>query len=278
MNDDAQQVSVSALLSHVSQLQAQLHQLQAASDQRARSGDLLPLCEDITGCIPGHLQQEPLEASRRKQVLRAYPKTDPDLPNIIKDENGLAAKAISDATSRKWITTLVPTFQRDNLDVARVAATGLQFSINNGDNDTPRIKHLHGVLRDVLVLACDNAQKLAETQLKLTLEAAGAKGAYSLLDLSPNTQDLDFDDGNLLQQSHVEAIQELRRFTNSFKPRGKGGGNGGGNGGIRNGKRGSDRGRDNRNYGGRGSGKNWKGGQYGRQNKDRFNNDDKSKD
>ena len=256
MDNDAQQIDAQALLNQMAHLQAQLQHLQAAAanDQR---GDALQLHQDIIACIPGHLQQVCMDASQRKQIMRAYPKSTPDLPKIIKDDNGLGAKAISDATSRKWLTSLVPTFQRDNLDVARVAAAGLQLSFDFDGDSAARVQHLHGTLRDVLVLACDNAQKLAETQLKLTFEAAGAKGAYSLMDLSPTTQDLDFSDGNLLQQSHIEAIQELRKFNASFiKPN---------NNKHRPGHYLNRGGRGGRGRGGRGA-KNYFGGRGGRQN------------
>ena len=207
-----------------------------------------------------------MDQIQRKQLLRAYPKLDSGLPKCIKDENGLAAKAVGDATQRKWLITLVPTFQRDNLDVARVAATALQLSIQANDDPASKFEHMQHALRDVLVLACDNAQKLAETQLKLTFESAGAKGAYSLMDLGPDTEDLD-DDGNILQQSHVEAIQELRKFNSTFKsslpaPQH------GSRGGQRNY---NDRGGNRRGFGrGRGS-KNWRGGRGNSNNRDRRN-------
>ena len=154
-------------------LQQQVTVLQAAAAQR--SGDALALNDDIKACIPPHLQLTPMDQMQRKQLLRAYPKLDGGLPKCIKDDNGLAAKAVGDATQRKWLITLVPTFQRDNLDVARVAASALQLSIQANDAYDPasKLEQMQHVLRDVLVLACDNAQKLAATQLKLTFKKKG---------------------------------------------------------------------------------------------------------
>ena len=266
MNYDApaDQQQLQAMLRH---LQQQVTVLQAAAAQR--SGDALALNDDIKACIPPHLQLTPMDQMQRKQLLRAYPKLDGGLPKCIKDDNGLAAKAVGDATQRKWLITLVPTFQRDNLDVARVAASALQLSIQANDDPASKLEQMQHVLRDVLVLACDNAQKLAETQLKLTFESAGAKGAYSLMDLGPNTEDLD-DDGNILQQSHIEAIQELRKFNSAFKssltvpPHGGGGGQRNHN---------TYRGGNGRGGFGRGRGaNNWRGGRGNYNNRDRRNN------
>ena len=246
-------------------LQQQVTVLQAAAAQRAGAGDALALNDEIKACIPPHLQLSPMDQMQRKQLLRAYPKLDGGLPKCIKDDNGLAAKAVGDATQRKWLITLVPTFQRDNLDVARVAASALQLSIQDNDDPASKFEQMQHALRDVLVLACDNAQKLAETQLKLTFESAGAKGAYSLMDLGPNTEDLD-DDGNILQQSHIEAIQELRKFNNAFKSSLTGGGGQRNHSTYRgdNGRGGSGRGR---------SAKNWRGGRGNYNNRDRrYNN------
>ena len=67
-------------------------------------------------------------------------------------------------------------------------------------------------LRDALTVASDNLQRNAQLQLQQTFELAKCKGAYAMLNLEAKTNDLDYEDANLLQQPHVEALQELRRY------------------------------------------------------------------
>ena len=184
--------------------QAQLQQeRELAPPAKTRTFEL----DDVVkNCIPPHLQLKPLEASDRSKILAGYPKPEPPLPKSLRDENGLATRAIKDAASRKLAITHLPGFQKDHLDVARIAATAWQGALNPDIDDAARLQLLQGAIKDVLVIACDNAQKLAATQLKTTLEGAGAKGAYSLLDLASATEDIDFDNDNILQHAHYEVF------------------------------------------------------------------------
>ena len=74
------------------------------------------------------------------------------------------------------------------------------------------LAHLFDAMRDIIALSCDAAQRAAQSQLKQTLESAGHSGAYSLIDLSPSTQTLAYDDCNILQPSHLEALVEIKNF------------------------------------------------------------------
>ena len=246
-------------LTILQQLQQQVHDLTRSNaaltaeaqlrrtDEERRREKRIVLDADIRDIISPHLQLKGLDNSDRKKVVGAYPQPD-NFPSAITDGNGLASKAITNATDRKWIITHLPGLQKDDLDVARIAAAALQRCRSMQPQQS--YDFLVAALRDVLAIACDNATKNASLQLKQTFEAADAKGAYSLLDLSPGSDDLDAKDTNILQQAHVEAFQELRKFGASIRKndRGPSGPNGGRNGRGNSGNHGGGRGRGRGGY------------------------------
>jgi hypothetical protein len=278
------EVNAQQLMEQLQQMQRAVIQLQADNAQLARQQqDLasaktttLQLCDDVVACLPAHLQLRQLEPDERKKIIKAYPKSEPGLPKPLRDDNGLATKAIKDGASRKMAITTIPGFQKDHLEVTRIAVAAWQLALDL--DDPARQAELMGkALRDIVVISCDNAQKLATSQLKLTFEGAGAKGAYSLLDLDAkhidddHQLDIDFDNVNILQHAHVEAITEMCKFNSDLDkakklgstPRtrnrydGRGGRGGGGRGGGRGRGRGRGYGYGSKNWrGGRGSGQN----------------------
>ena len=124
-------------------------------------------------------------------------------------------------------------------------------------------------MRDIITIACESAQRTAQLQLKQTLTAAGQQSAYAMLDLRADTEQLDFENTNVLQQAHLDVFADLKDFrgaiesTRPKKPAtstsfGQSRGAGGGHRGGHRGGRGSKGGRSHN--GGKG-GKGGKGGQ-----------------
>ena len=91
------------------------------SDLRRRAdGDDFKYAEPVGDAVALHLQLPPMEAAERKRLLSKY--KDGGLPKVLKDENGLAAKAVSDNAERRYLLTEIPRWQRDALDVAKALA------------------------------------------------------------------------------------------------------------------------------------------------------------
>ncbi len=155
----------------------------------------------------------------------------------------MAARAISDTEQRKWVTERLPAIQKDHLEVARVAAATWELASMCQDVEG-RFNLFDRGIKDIITLSINSAQRSAEAQLKQSFKGAGAEGSYSLLDLSPDTRQLDLGDTNIFQQAHLDAMAELRKFKQSIdankksdthnKPGGRGGGGRGGKGGYQN--------------------------------------------
>ena len=268
MDNVALQNTLSGLQAQINEQRAQYTALQQEHQQLLRDSKnrttLLEskqapweLHQQLSDAIAPHLQLEPMPQSDRKRLLAEYPQL--DLPKAIKDDNGFGARAIASADNRKWLLTHVPQLQRDGLDLLRMSAAAWQRALCTED---PQLRgaQLLDALRDITTVAADNVQRLAQLQLKQTFETSGAKGAHSILDLGPETQDINFKDTNLLQHAHIEAMQELQQYNKSIDTakqanKGKSGrgnqrfGNrnrGGGKGGYR-GNRGGGRGSYNNN-------------------------------
>ena len=249
-------------------MQQQLQALQQRNEQIQR--DMQPavkhveLHRNVRDAIAGHLQQQPLEAAKRKRIITRYPKSD-DLPGAITDDNGLAAKAISCPNGRRAVTQDLPQLQRDALDVLRMSATGWHQALQH-DDPTTRAEFLMEVIRDVAVIAADNAQRMAQKQLKQAFELSKAKGAMAIIDLGDNSTDIDFKDTNVFQHAHVEAIQQIRKYDSAVHYKGNSS-NGKGKSKHYDG-RGGGRSNAYQRYGGRGG----RGGYQGNGGRSRFGN------
>ena len=193
----------------------ELQQLRKEQGEQHKPERRTDLSDVVAAAVCPHLQCRPLEASERRSLLSDYPRPD-QLPSPITDANGLASKTLNDSAQRKLVLTTLPQLQRDALDAGRVAAAAWEHSLSLIDPDA-KAEYLLQAVQDILGLSIDNAQRMAKTQLELTFESAGAKGAYSLLNLEPRTDDLDFRDPSLLQQAHVECIKDIRSFNGSLE-------------------------------------------------------------
>ena len=262
MNDDLNQLLQNMQAQLASQA-AELHALRANREGTVSKPKIV-LGDTLGALIAPHIQLAPSDPVERKRIMSGYPKIE-GFPECIKDDNGMAARAIADAEQRKWVTERLPAIQRDHLDVARVAAASWELAFM-ADSPEHRLQLFDKGIRDIITLSVNNAQRSAETQLKQSFKSAGAEGSYSLLDLTPNTLQLDLSDTNVFQQAHLDSMAELRKFKQSIGANKKshthnnrgGGGKGGGKG------RGGGKGYHNNNYnsgkGGYGGGKGGKGG------------------
>ena len=197
----------------VQQQQAMLHRQNeylAAQHQRKQATEGGELHPNVKDAIPPHLQCEPMEREQRKRLLKPYPKLK-QLPKPIKDRNGLGARAIASKEDKKWIVTHLPALQRDALEVARVSLAAWDAYLRTGGNE-----QLLEAIKNVTALATDNAQRIAQLQLQQTFEASGAKGAYSIMQLTPDSSELDFSEHTLFQQAHIEALQDLKKYTSTI--------------------------------------------------------------
>jgi hypothetical protein len=235
-------------------------QVQQRENKRDSEAELV-LAPQIAACIPPHLQLAPLESADRKRILRRYNKVK-CMPKCIKDDNGLAAHSIgSDKPEiKKWIHDRYPLLQRQHLDIARIGAVSWQEACALRDeNPAGAAEILVTAIRDIITLACDNAQCAAQQQLKQTLDAAGQSPVYALLDLSADSTILDYENTNVLQQAHMDAFTDLKDFRGAIdaaRPKQNGAGRGVGQGGNNRGGRGRGKGGKGRGRGrGRGGGK-----------------------
>jgi uncharacterized membrane protein YgcG len=266
MNNENQlqelQNAMAALQAKVGELQTSNAKLQHEAALR----DEIEMAADLRNYIPSHLQAKPMDTAIRKKAIRKYHKVK-GLPQPLTDKNGLAAKAVGDGHAKKMVLTILPSLQRECLDALRVAASGLTYSTRARDHEKAR-HYLEQTLADVCGIISDNAQRMARTQLETVFEAAGTKGATTLLDLD-DVDDDDLEEPCILRESHVDAIKKTRKYLegiaqakpkssnnknnnqrrwrrNNYRGRG-GGGKGRGRGGWRGGSYGGGRGGDNNN-------------------------------
>lgn len=186
------------------------HQAQLCALASKKQGNEFDLHDDVQGAFPPHLQIEPMERDKRKLIVKSYPKATKSFPKPVKDNNGLAARAISSKDDKKWLLERLPAIQGDALDVLRIATSAWHSYLCTGSNEK-----LFEAIKDITSIAADNAQRLAQLQLKETFAASGAKGSYSIMDLSPDSTELDTTEHSLFQQAHIEALQDLKKFTKS---------------------------------------------------------------
>jgi hypothetical protein len=274
MNADQYQLLLQAVHEQNEQLKHQnkmLQQQQAELTQKLARTARLELRADILEAIPPHLQLKPMEAGERKALLGKYPKAEKGLPKPLRDDNGLGAKAVQDTHERKFLFINIPLFQKEGLDILRVSAVSWDQAATAAEaGDLQQsVNILFGAVRDITVLAADNAQRLADMQIKGVFDAAGVKGAHSFVrNGGGEDADIDLDDTNVVQQAHVEAMSDLWKMASHLRParnakdqkrndgfRGHGRGGGGKGGGGKGGGRWSSYRRNNySNHKGKGNG------------------------
>lgn len=194
--------------------QGQIAYLHSVSPARQKLGGGLDLAQNVRESFAPHLQLKPVEQAARKLVVKRYPKPS-DFPKPIEDHNGLGARAINNKEDKKWLLTYLPKFQRDALDVLRMATAAWQTALG-AQSAEQQAQQLLTAIKDIACIAGDNAQRLAQTQLKQTFEASGARGAYTIMDLSADSAEVDYADHSLFQQAHIEALQDLKKFNSSI--------------------------------------------------------------
>ena len=206
-------------------LQEQIATLKQDADNKRGAGEIT-LHPEIAQGVPPHMQCKGLSAADRAGLLRPYPKI-ADL-DATADVNGLATQGMP-AAQKLTVTKDLVAYQRSNLDVVRVAASTLQHATDQGIDASyeQRFGWCVDALRAICTLAADNAQQAAERQLNICLEHAGAKGAGSLLDRSPESDTMDWTDHNIFQQAHIAATVTEAAAAARRGGRRRGGGRGG---------------------------------------------------
>ncbi len=131
MNDEQLQSILQSMQAQLVSQAAELHALRANRDGTT-ARPLLVLGDTISAIVAPHLQLSATDSAERKRILGQYPKIS-EFPECIKDDNGMAARAISDSEQRKWVTERMPAIQRDHLEVACVAAATWELAFMSVD-------------------------------------------------------------------------------------------------------------------------------------------------
>ena len=190
---------------------------QGQEPQRPDRHERRDLHEEVSQAIPPHLQLvSETSESDRKRILSKYPIFN-DLPRAIEDTNKLAAPAIKDAATRRWIIDRLPKLQQRAIDITRVAAAAWDHNLDESDNNEQKLTYMLQAVKDVAILATSLAQSLAKTQLQSTLEAAGVPGAYSLLHLASDEPKIELSEHTIFQTPHIQAIKEFRSFSKTVQ-------------------------------------------------------------
>lgn len=220
------------LQSVIAKLQDQIASIQQQQASQDNKKSILALSDEVAAAIPLHLQYPPMESSERKKLLSRYPKIDG--PRSVADENGLASRLLKGQPNQLLITKQLPSFQKDCLDILRISASSWQKAtelLQHGQKQAAG-ELLMQAIKDITSMASDNAQRIARFQLQQTFEAANVRSAYSLMDFTNQEQPIDSTDNSILQQSHLDAMAELRKFQAAVdKNKGKSNTNNGNRGG-----------------------------------------------
>ena len=198
------------LVNILKSLQGRIQYLESNMQNKPSTEVAGRLHEGISDAVSPHGQVEGLKPSQRKTILSGYPKIESLVPTT--DENGLATRGMP-AAVKQLVTKDLVEDQRRNHDIIRVASHAFGELMDMGDTPLDqRIQRAGEALRVISMLASDNSQRASYRQLQLCLKHAGAENAESLLDRRPQSETMDFDDFNIFQQAHVDAITEFKRF------------------------------------------------------------------
>ena len=165
------------------------------------------LPEGLREYVAAHPQQPRLlPDDERKKLLRGIPTYTG--VEAVTDKNGLATKGMQ-PKEKKWVTKDLVNVQKDNTDIIRVAAAALVTLENNQPDCVERIQE---ALIAVARLAGDNLQKAAAMQLQLCLDHTKATGSEYLIKFENNEDKFSYEDRNIFQQAHLDAVKEFNRF------------------------------------------------------------------
>ena len=90
--------------------------------------------------------------SDRKRILSKYPIFN-DLPRAIEDTNKLAAPAIKDAATRRWIIDRLPKLQQRAIDITRVEAAAWDYNLDESVSNEQKLTYMLQAVKDVAILA-----------------------------------------------------------------------------------------------------------------------------
>ena len=127
----------SAQLQHVSRENAELRASATRTEQRLAASDDLrngrEVDDRLADLVTPHLQLIPLPNEDRKRLLAPYPRY--NLPASIRDANGFGGRTIANPEAKRWVTSHLPQFQREALDVARIACAAWHQAHQAGSQD-----------------------------------------------------------------------------------------------------------------------------------------------
>ena len=208
------------LLQQIVALQQQVAALQAVAPH---AGEKHTLCDNVRQKIPVHLQVgSQLSADERKTTLAKWRKFE-DWPLPLGDKNGLAGKVLQgQGQLKQFVTSDISKFQRNELDIIRMAADAWDACIGNDYSTEQKADRAVQALRDITILSTDNAQFMAKRQLECIFEGAKAKGAYALLRMDQSEEsDIDLASAEMFQPSYANAVKEFRKVTKTVEPQNK---------------------------------------------------------
>ena len=203
------------LLRQIAVLQEQVAALQAGAPQ---AGEKHTLRDEVRQKIPFHLQVgSQLTADERKTMLAKWRKFE-NWPLPLADKNGLAGKVLQgQGQLKQFVTSDISKFQRNELDITRMAADAWDFCLNQ--ECTERAMQ---ALQDITILSADNAQFMAKKQLECIFEGAKAKGSYALLRMDQSEQsDIDLASAEIFQPTYADAVKEFRKISKTVEPQSK---------------------------------------------------------
>ena len=178
--------------------------------RQERKEEELPEC--LREYIAAHPQQPRLlPDDERKRLMRNVPKYTG--VEAVTDKNGLATKGMQ-PKEKKWVTSNLVNFQRDNTDIIRVAAAALT-TLEQRQGDC--FERVYEAVIAMARLAGDNMQKAANLQLQHCLEHTKATGSDYLIKFENNEDKFSYEDRNIFQQAHLDAVKEFKRFATQFE-------------------------------------------------------------
>ena len=107
---------------------------------------------------PAHLQvASQLSADERKTTLAKWRKFE-NWPLPLADKNGLAGKVLQgQGQLKQFVTSDISKFQRNELDITRMAADAWDFCSGNEHSWQQQAERAMRALQDITILSADNA-------------------------------------------------------------------------------------------------------------------------
>lgn len=203
-----EQQDVNELLRSMAQ---RLDELEEDPDRGKRA--VLDLDEDVKKQVPPHCQWTPLPRDERRRIVAHIPRFNVQVPQPLKDHNGLAFGHGFSKEAKELLNNTVPAFQAQAIEAMRAAAHARQIvaeAAESQDRD-----ELVQAVDSCLRLCADNVVQLGRYQLAQVLKGRGQQGAETLM----QPQNRAADDPNIFTDLHVDAISKLAEFRSKSEPR-----------------------------------------------------------